>query len=120
MSEEVRKQKGIFFSNNTFFDKNQIVLAEPQWSYCFFPNLRLICSYFVLVTIMIFYLALHICIFVIHAEYFWLVIGWFEEKILYFNIQIRVCHILFTDETTNYIAAEDFDGIDLILLQTFV
>ena len=66
-----------------------------------------------------FYLALHICIFIIHAEYFWLVIGWFEEKILCFNIQIRLCHILFTDETTNYIAAEDFDGIDLILLQTF-
>ena len=67
-------------------------------------------------TIIIFYLALDICIFIIHAEYFWLVIGWFEEKILYSNIQIRVCHILFTDGTTDYVAAEDFDGIDLILL----
>ena len=33
-----------------------------------FPNFRLICSYFVLVTIIIFDLALHICIFIIHAE----------------------------------------------------
>ena len=42
--------------------------------------------------------------------------GWFEGKILYFNTQIRVYHILFTDETTDYVAVEDFDGIDLILL----
>ena len=40
--------------------------------------------------------------------------GWFEEKILYFNIQIREYHILFTDGTTDYVAAEDFDGIYLI------
>ena len=42
--------------------------------------------------------------------------GWFEGKILYFSTQIRVCHILFTDETTDSVLAEDFDGIDLILL----
>ena len=42
--------------------------------------------------------------------------GWFEGKILYFNTQIREYHILFTDGTTDYVAAEDFDGIDLILL----
>ena len=42
--------------------------------------------------------------------------GWFEGNILYFNTQIRVFHILFTDGTTGYVAAEDFDGIDLILL----
>ena len=36
-----------------------------------FPNFRLICSYFVLVTIIIFDLALYIFIFIIHAEYFW-------------------------------------------------
>ena len=42
--------------------------------------------------------------------------GWFEGKILYFNTQIRVYHILFTDRTTDYVPAEDFDGIDLILL----
>ena len=40
-----------------FFYKNQIILAEPQCSYFFFPNFRLICSYFVLVTITIFDLA---------------------------------------------------------------
>ena len=40
--------------------------------------------------------------------------GWFEGKILYFNTQIREYYILFTDGTTVYVAAEDFDGIDLI------
>ena len=33
-----------------------------------------------------------------------------------FNTQIREYHILFTDGTADYVAAEDFDGIDLILL----
>ena len=33
-----------------------------------------------------------------------------------FNTQIHEYHILFTDVTTNYVAAEDFDGTDLILL----
>ena len=42
--------------------------------------------------------------------------GWFEGKILYFNTQIRVYHISFTDGTIDYVAAEDLDGIDLILL----
>ena len=42
--------------------------------------------------------------------------GWFKVKFLYFNTQIPVYHILFTDETTDYVAAEDFDDIVLILL----
>ena len=42
--------------------------------------------------------------------------GRFEGKTLYFNTQIRVYHSLFTDRTTDYVAAEDFDGIDLILM----
>ena len=42
--------------------------------------------------------------------------GWLEWNILYFNSQIHVYHILFTDRTTDYVPAEDFDGIDLILL----
>ena len=42
--------------------------------------------------------------------------GLFEGKFLYFNTQICVYHFLFTDGTTNYVAAEDFDGIDFILL----
>ena len=41
--------------------------------------------------------------------------GWFEGNILYFNLRF-VYHILFTDGTTNYVAAEDFDDIDLIFL----
>ena len=42
--------------------------------------------------------------------------GWFEGNILYFNTQICVYHILFTDGTTEYVAAEVFHGRDLILL----
>ena len=45
--------------------------------------------------------------------------GWFEGKILYFNTQIRAYHILFTDGTTVYVAAKDFDGIYLILSYCF-
>ena len=41
--------------------------------------------------------------------------GWFEGKNLYFNIQICVYHILFTDKTKDHVAAGDFDGIQLIL-----
>ena len=44
------------------------------------------------------------------------VYDWFKGKILYFNTQICVYHILFTNGSTNYVAAEDFDGIDLMLL----
>ena len=40
--------------------------------------------------------------------------GWFEGKNLYFNTQIHEYHILFIDGTTDYVAAEDWDGIDLI------
>ena len=42
--------------------------------------------------------------------------GCFEGKILYFNTQICVYHILFTDKTTDCVAAEDFDGTDHIFL----
>ena len=41
---------------------------------------------------------------------------WFKGKILYFNTAIRAYHILFTDGTTDYVAAEGFDGIHLIPL----
>ena len=42
--------------------------------------------------------------------------GWFEGNISYFNNEIGLCHILFTDGTTVYVAAEGFGGTDLILL----
>ena len=45
--------------------------------------------------------------------------GWCEGKILYFNTQIRVYQILFTDRTTDYVAAENTDGIDLIFIKSF-
>ena len=46
--------------------------------------------------------------------------GWFEGKMSYCNTQIRVYHILFTNGTTDYFAAEDVDGIGLTLLQSFI
>ena len=57
-----------------------------------FPNYRLIFSYFVLVTIISFDLALHICIFIIYAEYFWLVVAGLKEK---FYTLILICLIYF-------------------------
>ena len=42
--------------------------------------------------------------------------GWFEGKTLCSNTQICLYHILFTGGTIDSVAAEDFDGIDLILL----
>ena len=47
---------------------------------------------------------------------FLVVYGWFEGNILYFNTQTCAYYILLTDGTTDYAAAEDFDGVDLILL----
>ena len=48
--------------------------------------------------------------------YIYIYNAWFEGKILYFNTEIRVYHILFTDRTTDYVKTEDFDGTELILL----
>ena len=45
--------------------------------------------------------------------------GWFEGKVLYFNTQIHVYHILFPDGATGYVVAEDFDDIELVLLYSF-
>ena len=42
--------------------------------------------------------------------------GWFEKKTLYFNTQIRIYHIWFTDRTAGHVAAEYFDDIYLISL----
>ena len=38
-----------------------------------------------------------------------------KEKFLHFNTHTRLHHILFTDRPTDYVSAEDFDGVDLIL-----
>ena len=67
-------------------------------------------------TIIIFDLALYVCIFIIHAEYFWLVMAGLKEKFLTLILKICVYHILFTGGTTDSVEAEDFDGVDLILL----
>ena len=58
-----------------------------------FSIFRLICSYFVLVTIIIFDLALHICICIIHAEYFWLVLAGLKEK--FYTSILRFVYITF-------------------------
>ena len=47
---------------------------------------------------------------IIHAEYFWLFMAGLKEK--FYALILK----LFTDGTTDYVAAEDFDSIDLILL----
>ena len=59
-------------------------------------------------------LTLHICIYHPHRV-FLAGYGWFEGKNLYFNTQIRVYHIFFTDRTTDCVPAKDFDGVDFIL-----
>ena len=45
--------------------------------------------------------------------------GGLKGKNLHFNTQILVDHILFTNGATDNVEVEDFDGIDLILLQSF-
>ena len=78
-----------------------------------FPSFRLICSYFVFVTIIILDLTLHICIFIIHAEYFWLVMTGLKE--IFYALMLRFVYITFSLLTElAYVPAEDFDGIDLI------
>ena len=82
------------------------------FKYFFFQILILI---FVLVIIIIFDLSLHICIFIIHAGYFWLVMAGLKEK--FYNLILRFVYITFCllmEPQT--ILQEDFDGTDLILL----
>ena len=87
-----------------FFYKNQIILAEPQCSYCsskFWAHLLLFCScdnynFWPCIT--------HMYIYHPHGE-FLADFGWFEGNILYFNTQIRVYHIFLTEGTTDYVAA---------------
>ena len=70
-------------------------------------------------TIIIFDLPLHMYVYHPHVHphiIFLAGYAWFERKFLYFNTQICAYHILFNNGTTDYVAAEDFDGIDLILL----
>ena len=42
--------------------------------------------------------------------------GLFDGKFLYFNTQIRSYYIFCLLKEPDYVAADDFDGIDLILL----
>ena len=65
----------------------------------------------------IFDLALHICIFIIHAEYFWVVIAGLKKK--FYTLILKFVTFCFTTGITDYVAAEDLDDLDLILLQSF-
>ena len=58
-----------------------------------FPTFRVICSDFVLVTIIIFDLALHRCMYIIHTEYFWLIIAGLKEK--YYTLILEFEYITF-------------------------
>ena len=53
----------------------------------------LICSYLILLTIIIFDLALHICIFIIHALYFWHVMAGLKEK--FYTLIIKFMYVTF-------------------------
>ena len=65
---------------------------------------------------MIFDLAVHIYIFIIHTEYLWLVMAGLKEKFYTLVLKfVYIYQILFTVGTGNSVEAADFDGIDLIL-----
>ena len=58
-----------------------------------FPSFRFICSYFVLVTTITLDLALDTCIYIIHAEYFCLVMAGLKEKI--YTLILKFVYITF-------------------------
>ena len=95
----------LLFHLHFFFCKNQIILAEPQCSYCspkFWAHLLLFCScdnynFWPCIT--------HMYIYHPHGE-FLADFGRFEGNILYFNTQIRVYHILLTDGTQTMLQLE--------------
>ena len=89
-------------------------MAEPQCSYCYFSNFGLIYSYFVLVTIIIFDLALHICIYIIHAEYFWQVMAGFTEKFVTLILKLVYITFCLLMKPQTMLQLKIFDGIDLI------
>ena len=65
-------------------------------------------------TIIIFDLALHIYIFIIHAEYLWLVMAGLKEK--FYTLVLKfVCITFCLLSELQTVEAADFDGIDLIL-----
>ena len=76
-------------------------MAEPQCFYFFFPYFRLICSYCVLVTIKMFDLAFHICIYTIHVEYYWQVMAGLKETfyILILKFVYTTFHLLTEPQT---------------------
>ena len=73
-----------------------LVLEEPGnfgWTSVFLLFFQILGSFFVLVTIIIFDLALHICIYIIHAEYFWLIIAGLTEK--FYTLILKFEYIAF-------------------------
>ena len=63
--------------------------------------------------IIIFDLALHIYIFIIHPEYLWLVMAGLKEK--FYTLVLKFVYITFCLlSELQTVEAADFDGIDLI------
>ena len=67
-------------------------------------------------TVIIFDLALRICIYIIHAEYFWQVMAGFTEK--FDTLMLKLVYITFCLPTKpqTMLQLKIFDGIDLIVL----
>ena len=120
-----RRNTADYEAAHFFLYKNPIILDEPQRSYCFSKfqaHLLLFCScgnynFWPCIALMYIYHPRGVFL----AGY-----GWFEGKKLYFNI-LKFVYITFCLTTnhchfnhrlccTGYVAAEDFDCIDLILL----
>ena len=103
-----------------------LFLKEPDnfgWASVFLlllSNFRLISSYFVLATIITFDLVLHICIYIIHTEYFWLVLAGLKE--IFYTLTLKFVYItscLLTEPQTMLQLKILMAFIDLILLQKF-
>ena len=69
----------------------------------FLLDFRLICSYFVLAT----------TVKIIRGLY---ESGWSEGEIMYYNNELGEYHIFFNDGTSDFVKAEDTDGVELVLL----
>ena len=81
----------------------------------FFQILGSFVLIFVLVTIIIFELALHICIFIIYKEHCSLVMAGLKEK--FHTLILKFTYTTFCLlPKPDSVAAKDFDGIDTILL----
>ena len=72
-------------------------------------------SFFVILFLRSYITHVYICIYIIHAEYFWLVMAGLKET--FYTLILRFVHITFCLLTKpDYVATKGSDGIDFILL----